>query len=718
MAGHAGRARLRITAVGVVAAVGLLLGTGPAPAGGPKAFTPGAPGLGDPYFPLDGNGGYDVRKYVLDLKYDPATDELDGVAKITARATQNLSQFNLDLDGLTVHAIVVEGRRATWIRAGDELTITPAKGLRDGRRFTTTIAYSGVPQPLDEFGGASGFFHTDDGALIIGEPHVADTWFPVNDHPTDKAAYVFRITVPAGLEAVANGELEDERTKGGWTTWTWEADEPMASYLATTCIGQFDLRAYKEDGIRFWDAVDPDLYVQFAPRTGNQFAISQQADVSYKRLARTIAVPAGGATVSFWIDRETELGWDFVFVEAHTVGDDDWTTLPDLNGNTSDDTGFPCPFWLEFHPFLTHYQSDNGDGTCSPEGSSGTWSAASGDSEGYEQWRVDLGAYAGSTVELSISYASDDSVQPPGVVVDDVVVSSGAGTTSFEADGDTFDGWTVPGPPTGSPGNANDWIVGTSAQAPPPVGDAVDASFARHGEIVDFLSGIFGPYPFSAAGGIVDDFPGISFALENQTRPIYAKSFFGDPVGATFVVVHELAHQWVGDSLAVAAWQHIWLNEGFATYMEWLWGEREDLGTAQETFDFFYNEAFPADHPFWTLTIGDPGPEHLFDFPVYARGAMTLHQLRLAVGDQDFFEILRRWTTRNEDDNVTTDKFIRLAERVSGVDLDELFDTWLFTAGRPELPTAAARVGAVGVARGAPAAGTAELLLRLHQRRR
>ena len=122
-------------------------------------------------------------------------------------------------------------------------------------------------------------------------------------------------------------------------------------------------------------------------------------------------MPSGGGSLSFWVTRHTEPNWDFVFVEAHTVGQDDWTTLPDENGHTSQDTGFSCPFWHGLHPFLAHYQTDNGDGTCSPEGSTGDWWAASGLSDGYEQWQVDLAAYAGKSVEVSITYASDDFFQ-------------------------------------------------------------------------------------------------------------------------------------------------------------------------------------------------------------------------------------------------------------------------------------------------------------------
>jgi Peptidase family M1 domain/Peptidase M1 N-terminal domain/Immune inhibitor A-like, MAM domain len=684
--------RIRFAAL-IAAAFGILALPALASAnnGGKPDFAPGAAGAGDPYFPLDGNGGYDTRHYLLDVKYDPDTDVLEGRVTIKARATQDLSSFNLDLVGLTVRSVRVDGRWAAWTRDEHELTITPKKGIRNGRRFVVEIRYDGIPEPVDEFGGGSGFIATDDGALVAGQPHVAATWYPVNDHPSDKASYTFEITVPQGLEAVANGELEKRWTKQGWTTWLWDAKVPMASYLTTATIGEFAINAYKKKGIRFWDAVDPDLYEPpAAPRTGSQFAISQRAEPSYKRLQRTIAVPAGGADMTFWVTRDTETNWDFLFVEAHTAGQDDWTTLPDVNGHTSGDTGFVCPFWFDLHPFLEHYQTAEADGSCSPSGTTGEWNAVSGRSEGYEQWRVDLSAYAGKNVVVSISYASDDFFQYQGVFVDDIVVSAGAGTTSFENDGNTMDGWTVPGPPAGSPPNDNDWIVGTAADTPTPVGVQIDASFAMQPEILDFLASRFGKYPFSASGGIVDDYPSLGFALENQTRPIYAIGFFFDPRLAVDVVVHELAHQWYGDSVAVAAWQHIWLNEGFATYAEWLWNEDIGNETAQESFEFFYDVVHPADDPWWELAIGDPGVDHLFDDQVYTRGAMTLHALRLTVGDRDFFRILRRWAHKKEGGNGTTDEFIALAERVSGEDLGDLFDAWLFTPARPDLPTASA----------------------------
>lgn len=650
---------------------------------------PGAPGIGDPYFPTDGNGGYDVRHYDLRIAYAPRTDRLNGHATIRARATQSLSSFNLDLNGLRVGAVRVNGRPARWRHVGDELTITPRRAIAKHARFRVDVRYGGVPRVLDEPAlGRAGVFPTDDGALIVGQPHVADTWFPVNDHPLDKASYRFRVTVPRGVEAVANGLLAGVERHRRSQTWTWVAREPMASYLATATIGQFDLDRRRVDGITYWDAIDPVLYEQPRPRTGSRYAITGGDDSAYKRLTRVIDVPATGGDLTFQLAREIETSWDHFFVEARPVGTDDWTTLPDANGHTTRSTGNSCPGWLALHPFLVHYQSDDGAGGCTPSGTTGEWHAATGRSDGYEQWRIDLAAYAGTSVEVSLTLASDEIVSPNGVYVDDVVGPNGSGTTSFEDDYEPWDGWRVPGPPEGSPGNAGDWRR-ASESAGPSTGENAAAALRREPEIVAFLEGVLGPYPFSASGGIVDDDPDIGFALENQTRPIYAQAWFRTPGDNTSVIVHELAHQWTGDSLAVAGWKDIWLNEGFATYTEWLWSEAGGGASAQAYFDAY--ASIPGDDPFWTTRIGDPGPEHLFDGAVYDRGAMTLHALRLRIGDDDFFRLLKRWTSEQKGGNVSIADFVVTAERVSGEQLDAFFDTWLYTAEKPAgLPDAAA----------------------------
>ena len=200
----------------------------------------------------------------------------------------------------------------------------------------------------------------------------------------------------------------------------------------------------------------------FDPHSGSYYVHSQIADVSYKRLTRTVTVPAGGGTLSFWTSYNTEPDWDFMFVEAHTVGQDNWTTLEDQNGHTSTDTGQSCPAgWRDLHPWLDHYQTLNPDGTCSPTGTSGTWNAASGGSGGWQQWQIDLTPYAGQQIELSIAYASDWSTQGLGVFLDDVNLLGEQ--TSFETG---LDGWEATGPPPGSAPNANNYERITGAGFP------------------------------------------------------------------------------------------------------------------------------------------------------------------------------------------------------------------------------------------------------------
>ncbi len=198
----------------------------------------------------------------------------------------------------------------------------------------------------------------------------------------------------------------------------------------------------------------------FDPHTGSRYVYSQIADVSYKRLTREIAVPPGGGDLTFWTSYDTEEHWDFLAVEARTAGGSDWTTLPDSSAtpHTSQDTGDSCPEgWFELHPFLEHYQTLNADGTCSPSGSGGgQWHAASGNSQGWQQWTIDLDKWAGGTVEISIAYVSDWATQGLGVFVDDITLPDGT-STSFE--GSDTGGWQIAGPPEGSGANANNWAI-------------------------------------------------------------------------------------------------------------------------------------------------------------------------------------------------------------------------------------------------------------------
>jgi len=219
-----------------------------------------------------------------------------------------------------------------------------------------------------------------------------------------------------------------------------------------------------------------------------------------------------------------------------------------------------------------------------------------------------------------------------------------------------------------------------------PVYDAVDPrttgdNLAREPEIVAFFSDLYGPYPFAAVGGIVDLNPELGYALETQTKPNYARSREGTGPGLS-TVVHELAHQWYGDAVTLTDWVDIWLHEGFATWSEWIWDERHDGPSAQETFDEVY--AAGPEEEIWSFApAAFDDPRLLFGDPVYERGALTLQALRQKVGDEDFFTILRRWYAEHRHGNVTTPQFIALSEAVSGQDLDRFFDVWLFEPGKP-----------------------------------
>ena len=485
------RSRRLFTTIGGAAAFLLALSTTSLGAPDPGRVAPcpgagyvaGAPGVGDAYYPLYGNGGYDAVNYDLAVRYDPGADDpaqgippyIEGLATIDAVATQNLCSFNLDLVGLQVNQVRVNGKATGFTRTDDhELVIAPVK-LRSGRSFQVVVRYEGEPALFHDATYPEvtyGFMPTDDGALVLGEPEVAAGWYPVNDHPIDRATYTFRITVPDGYQVVANGLPVGTTSSGGWTTHVWQPRDPMISYLTTFDIGEWEINEYvTADGLPVIDAVDPD--------------------------------------------------------SAELVG-----------------------------PVL-----------------------------------------------------------------------------------------------------------------------------ARQEEILGFLESNFGPYPFETVGAIFDDNPDLYFALETQTRPIYRDAFLTWGF-AEDLIVHELAHMWLGDLVAIGRWQDIWLNEGFATYAEWLWYEYEGTATPQDMLEAVWAHIPPND-PFWDVVIGDPGILNLFHGAVYYRGAMAVQALRNAVGDEAFWEILETWIDEHAVGNGTIPEFIALAEEISGKDLDELFQLWLFTPERP-----------------------------------
>jgi len=204
----------------------------------------------------------------------------------------------------------------------------------------------------------------------------------------------------------------------------------------------------------------------FDPHSGSYYVYSQMADRAYKRLGGTFTLPAGSPTLKFWVSYDIETDWDYAFVEINEVGTDTWTTLPDQNGMSGTDTGLSCTSsgsWVnDLHPFLTHYMtfSPGPPPSCTSTGTTGSWNAFTANSAGWQQVEMDLSAYAGKTVELYISYATDWNTQGLGVFVDDIELS-GYPLEDFEAG---LGMWTVSVAP-GS-GAFNNWVHVTGAGFP------------------------------------------------------------------------------------------------------------------------------------------------------------------------------------------------------------------------------------------------------------
>jgi aminopeptidase N len=230
----------------------------------------------------------------------------------------------------------------------------------------------------------------------------------------------------------------------------------------------------------------------------------------------------------------------------------------------------------------------------------------------------------------------------------------------------------------------DDAPVPMAAVVPGDVDDGFEAAFGAQPEMMATFVELFGPYPFGSYTAVVTE-DDLEIPLESQGLSTFGRNFCRDDWGAIRLVAHELAHQWFGNAVTLAEWKDIWLHEGFACYSEWLWSEASGRESADDSARRHHERLAGLDQD---LVLDDPGPELMFDDRVYKRGALTLHALRLTVGDDAFFSLLKDWVAEHSGGSVTTADFRAFAAARTGAELDELFDGWLSEPELPELPAA------------------------------
>ncbi|MGC0418103.1 M1 family metallopeptidase [Embleya sp. AB8] len=227
----------------------------------------GGSGVGDPYYPDDGNSGYDVANYDVAVNYDPARpDFLTGDTTVTATATARLDRFSLDLEGFEVGAVTVDGIPARgFSRSGThKLVITPARRIAKGAKFAVRVRYSGKPV------GKSWHRLPEGAANVTGEPHSATAWYPANDHPSDKATFRLTATVPEAWTVIGNGRPGPTSSPGkGLKTFRWYEDKPLTTYTSTIAIDKFTVHTSQlADGTPVINAYSPGTY--FMPESEKQ----------------------------------------------------------------------------------------------------------------------------------------------------------------------------------------------------------------------------------------------------------------------------------------------------------------------------------------------------------------------------------------------------------------------------------------------------------------
>ncbi|MFG2093990.1 M1 family metallopeptidase [Streptomyces sp. NPDC048612] len=206
--------------------------------------------------------------------------------------------------------------------------------------------------------------------------------------------------------------------------------------------------------------------------------------------------------------------------------------------------------------------------------------------------------------------------------------------------------------------------------------------FARQTQMMQFFQDVFGAYPFGEYAIVVAD-EELDVPVEAQGVATFGTNHLDGARTSERLVAHELAHQWFGNSVSVADWQHIWLNEGFAKYAEWLWSEHAGGRTAADHAATAHRLLSIAPQ---NLRLADPGALLMFDDRLYQRGGLTVHALRCALGEAPFFRMLKAWATNHRHGTVTTTDFTTHAQQHTATPLSGLFEAWLREPSLPPLP--------------------------------